>query len=627
MIMIRKKQSAWLLIGAIGVVFGDIGTSPLYALQAVFGISGLTLTPSDVQGIVSLILWSITLIVTFKYIGLLMRVNNHGEGGIMALVGLARQTGVGKKRMLFITFIGLLGISLFYGDGIITPAISVLSSVEGVKLVLPAAAPIVVPLALIILTGLFIIQSRGTGAIGRLFGPIMATWFIVSALGGLSQIIHSPAILVSLLPTTALGFILEHPLASFIGMGAVILAITGAEALYADMGHFGRTPIKQAWLWLVFPALAFTYLGQGALISTQPTAITSAYFLMFPDWLHIPVIILATVATLIASQAIISGVFSLTWQAMQLGFLPRLNVQHTSRYEFGQVYIPFLNWIMFALVVAIVIGFGSSKNLSVMFGLAVSGTLVIDTLLLLFVMRKIWHQSFVFIVPTGLVLLCLELTFFTSSSIKFIHGAWVPALIAVLGFIILSTWYKGHEIIRRERKVEEGTLTEFVSRLHRTKVPRTKGHAVYLGHHIGNAPMALHATLDQLHELHEHVVVVAVRIKDAAHVPELGRVIFDELGHPDDGISHVTLQFGYKDIPNIPRALESARSKSSEVDFNPYTATYFTSIVQPVIVRNHRMSKWRKQLYIFMDRNANNQSIHFKLPIDRTIEMRSFLEL
>ncbi len=627
MSMATKRQAGWLLIGAIGVVFGDIGTSPLYALQAIFGVSGLALTSSDIQGTISLILWSITLIVTVKYVSLLMRVNNHGEGGIMALVGLARQTNLSKRRTLWLTLIGFLGISLFYGDGIITPAISVLSAVEGTKLVFPAAAPFVVPLALVILTGLFALQARGTGTIGKLFGPIMILWFVVSALGGLGQIINHPFILNSLLPTTAFSFIFEHPVQSFIAMGAVILAITGAEALYADMGHFGRTPIKRAWLWLIFPALTLTYLGQGALVSVHPEAITSAYFLLFPDWLHLPVIILATLATLIASQAIISGVFSLTWQAMQLGFLPRLNVQHTSRYEFGQVYIPFLNWIMFALVIAIVIAFASSKNLAAMFGLAVSGTLAIDTILLLFIMRKIWHQSYAVIIITGFILLGLELLFFASSSLKFIHGAWVPAVVAVVGFTILSTWYKGHEIIKRERIKMEGTLVGFVAKLHRTRIPRTKGHAVYLGHHAGNAPMALHATLDQLHELHEHVVVVTVNTTDAAHVPEHSRAIFDELGHPDDGISHVTLKFGYKDIPNVPRALEIARDKSPEINFDPYTATYFTSIAQPVVVHNHRMSKWRKLLYIFMDRNANNTSSYFKLPLDRTVEMSSFVEL
>lgn len=625
--MDKKRQAGWLFVGAIGVVFGDIGTSPLYALQSIFSVSGLALKPSDIAGIISLILWSIIIVVTFKYIGLLMRINNHGEGGIMALVGLVRHVHTDKRRLAFFTLASFVGISLFYGDGIITPAISVLSAVEGTKLVFPAAAPYVIPLALTVLAGLFILQTRGTSTIGKLFGPIMIAWFVVSALGGLSQIIAYPAILSSLLPTTALSFVVLHPLQSFIVMGAVILAITGAEALYADMGHFGRAAITKAWLLLIFPALLLTYLGQGALISMQPDSIASAYYLMFPDWAHLPVIILATVATLIASQAIIAGVFSLTWQAVRLGFLPRLHIEHTSRYEFGQIYIPLLNWTMFALVVAVVIGFGTSKNLAAMFGLAVSGTLIVDTIFLLIIMRTIWQSSWIWIVSTGVIILGLETVFLMASSAKFFHGAWVPVVVALVGFTLLSTWYKGHEIIKRRRKDEEGTLAEFVARLRRSKIPRTKGHAVYIGHHAGNAPMALHATLDRLHELHEHVMVISVKTMNAAHVPEKQRVIFDELGHPDDGISHMTLKFGYKDIPNIPHALETDRNKSPEADFNPQTATYFISVTQPIIVHNKRMARWRKQLYLFMDRNADTSSKYFKLPLDRTIEMRSFIEL
>lgn len=623
----KKRQSVWLVIGAIGVVFGDIGTSPLYALQAIFGASGLQLTAHEIQGVISLILWSITLIVTIKYISLLMRVNNHGEGGIMALVGLVRKTHSNKKHLLLFTLIGFVGISLFYGDGIITPAISVLSAVEGTKLVFPAAAPLVIPISIVILAGLFWLQAKGTGAIGKLFGPIMILWFAVSATGGLMQIIAHPAILHSLLPTTALGFIIEHPFQAFIAMSAVILAITGAEALYADMGHFGKRPIRIAWLLIIFPALTLTYLGQGALASVQPEAIASAYYLMFPDWLHLPIIILATVATLIASQAVIAGVFSLAWQAVRLGFLPRMNIQHTSRYEYGQIYIPLLNWTMFAFVVAIIIGFGSAKNLTAMFGMAVSGTLLVDTIFLLIIMYKLWRSPIIAIIAVAIGIMSLELLFVTAGTSKLLHGAWVPILVAVIVFTVMSTWYKGHMIIKRERSEEEGSLSDFVARLRRARVPRVKGHAIYLGHHTGNAPTALHATLDQLHELHERVVVVTVKTTDDAHVPERSRIVFDELGHPDDGISHLTLRFGYKDIPNVPHALELARSKSPEVDFNPYTATYFTSVTQPVIVHNRRMARWRKQLYLFLDRNADNHSDYFRLPIDRTIEMRAFLEL
>lgn len=625
--MTKKQQSGWLFIGAIGVVFGDIGTSPLYALQSIFHLSGLPLDTKAIQGIISLILWSIVIIVSIKYIGLLMRVDNRGEGGIMALVGLLRKRHFSKKQLTFLTLAGFIGISLFYGDGVITPAISVLSAVEGISLISPAASSFVIPIALIILGGLFLLQHKGTSSIGKLFGPIMIVWFSVSAIGGLTQIIEHPAILTALLPSAAIQFVALYPLQAFIAMGAVILAVTGAEALYADMGHFGRKPIQRAWFFVIFPALTLTYLGQGALISAHPEAVSSAYYLMFPVWSHIPVIILATVATLIASQAVISGVFSLTWQAMRLGFLPRLTIEHTSRYAFGQIYIPLLNWTMFSLVVAIIIGFGSSKDLAAMFGIAVAGTLIVDSIFLLIVMRSLWRKPLFVVGLSAFLILGLELLFFAAGISKLLHGAWVVVIIAVIGFTIMSTWYKGHQIIRRERSEQEGSLTDFVEKLHRSKVPRVKGYAVYLGHHEGNAPMALHATLEQLHEIHEKVVVVTVKTTDDAHVPEKSRLVIDDLGDISDGISHLTLRFGYKDIPNVPRALELARTKSSEIGFDPYDATYFTSVSQPLIIHNKRMAMWRKKLYLYLDRNADNHSQYFKLPIDRTIEMRAFLEL
>lgn len=627
MLMVKKKQSAWLIIGAIGVVFGDIGTSPLYALQAVFGVSKLTLTPSDIVGVISLIIWSVTVVVTIKYVSLMMRANNNGEGGIMALIALVSRTKITHHKKVLLTLLALIGVSLFYGDSVITPAISVLSAVEGVKLVVPDLAPAVIPVTVFILAGLFLLQARGTGSIGKLFGPVMIVWFIVSALGGLAYVIQYPAILAALSPLAAVSFFATYPAQGFIAMGAVILAITGAEALYADMGHFGRPAIRRAWLLLVFPALLLNYLGQGALVTEHPHAIMSSYYLLFPDWLQLPIIILATFATLIASQAVISGAFSLTRQAVQLGFAPRLNIHHTSRREFGQIYVPTLNWLIAAIVLWIVVLFGSSAHLAGAFGMAVSGTLAIDTILLLVVMRTIWKQPIIVVCITGFIFLSLDMLFLSSSTSKLLHGAWLPISIAILGYTLLTTWYKGHGIISRERARAEGTLRSFVQQLRHSNVPRIPGYAVYLGHHIGNAPLALHETLDQLHEMHEKVVVVTVQTSNKPHVPEVSRIIFDGLGHPDDGISHVTLQFGYMDTPNVPKALEIARDKSPEVDFDPYDATYFTSISQPVIVHNHRMARWRKVLYLFMDRNANNPSAYFKLPLEHTVEMRTFLEL
>lgn len=627
MLMVKNRRANWLMIGAVGVVFGDIGTSPLYALSAIFGVSKLELSANDIAGVISLIIWSVTLVVTIKYVGLMMRANNNGEGGIMALIALVGRTKVSRRKKAILTLLALIGVSLFYGDSVITPAISVLSAVEGTRLIAPALAPFVIPITVFILSGLFMLQSRGTGNIGRLFGPIMLLWFVVSAIGGLMHILRYPAILTALSPVVAAEFFAEYPLAGFISMGAVVLAITGAEALYADMGHFGSNAISRAWLLLVFPALLMNYLGQGALVTLHPDAITSSYFLLYPSWLQLPIVVLATTATLIASQAVISGAFSLTRQAVQLGFAPRLTITHTSQQEYGQVYVPMLNWLIAAIVLWVVILFGSSAHLAGAFGMAVSGTLAIDTILLLVVMRNLWKRPLIIIVIAAILFGGIDILFLLSSSSKLFHGAWLPITIGIIGYTLLTTWYKGHAIITRERARAEGSLLDFVHKLHNRNVLRTPGYAVYLGHHPGNAPLALHETVEQLHELHEKVVVVTVQTSDQPHVADHSRVIFDELGHPDDGISHVTLQFGYKDTPNVPHALEMARNKSLEIDFSPYAATYFTSISQPVITHNHRMAKWRKALYLFMDRNANNPSAYFKLPLERTIEMRTFLEL
>lgn len=623
----KKQRTGLLFVGAIGIVFGDIGTSPLYALQAVFGISNLKLSVADITGVISLILWSVTLVVTIKYVGLMMRANNRGEGGIMALSAIIQRASISQHKKLILSLLALVGVSLFYGDSVITPAISVLSAVEGTRLIVPQFSIFIMPVTVLILAGLFLIQSRGTGRIGALFGPVMVVWFLVSAAGGLAQIIHYPVILQSLLPTTALHFLGVHPIQGFVAMAAVILAVTGAEALYADMGHFGRAAITRAWLLLAFPALLLNYMGQGALVIQHPAAISSSYFLLFPSWLEIPLVLLATTATLIASQAVISGAFSLTRQAVQLGFAPRLSILHTSEDEEGQIYVPSLNWIIAVLVLWIVVLFGTSANLAGAYGMAVSGTFAIDTILMLTVMHYVWKRPDIIVVASGLLFITIDLLFLSSSSTKIIHGAWLPLTIALIGFTLLTTWYKGHTIISRERARAEGTLHEFVEHLRRKNVTRIPGYAVYLGHHVGNAPLALHETMEQLHELHKKVVVVTIQTRDKPHVPEQARVIFDGLGHPNDGVSHVTLQFGYMDTPNVPRALEVARDKSPEVNFDPYKATYFTSISQPVIVHNKRMAKWRKVLYLFMARNASNPSTYFKLPLERTVEMRTFLEL
>lgn len=626
---IQKRSTNLLALGALGVVFGDIGTSPLYVLQAVSELGHIKMIPSEIFGVISLIIWSITLVVSIKYLLFIMRANNHGEGGIMALVALVQNTNISQKRRALLIGFGFLGVGMFYGDSVVTPAISVLSAVEGIKTVAPELSRYVIPTTLVVLFFLFLLQGRGTGTISKLFAPIMAIWFGVSAVAGALQVIQHPEVLVALSPMTAFGFLVSHPLVSFLTLGAVVLAITGAEALYADMGHFGRAPIQRAWFWFVFPALILNYLGQGALVAIEPHSIHSAYFMLYGEALRLPIIILATFATLIASQAVISGAFSLTRQAIQLGFAPRLLINHTSRTEEGQVYLPFMNWLIFAGVAFLVIVFGSSAKLAGAYGMAVSTTLIIDTILFLTVVRFVWKKSAVSIGLLALVFLSVDILFFSASLTKILHGGWLPITIGLVVFSILSTWTQARSIIGKERIHMEGSLDTFVKEL-RTKHPnlaRLPGAAIYLGHHAGYAPLALHATVSQLHELHEKVVVVTIETANIPHIAEDKRVVLDNLGYEGDGISYVTLQFGFKDIPNVPHALTTARKMSDELDFDIDEASYFISLSKPILKHNHKMAYWRKMIYRTLARNAASATEYYKLPNDRTIEMTSYIDL
>lgn len=627
--MTKQKSSPLHVIPALGVVFGDIGTSPLYALQAAFGLSGLPQAADVTYGIISLILWSIMIVVTVKYVFLMTRADNHGEGGIMALIAKIRALPVAYPWRTGLILLGIIGVSLFYGDSVITPAISVLSAIEGTRLFAPSLGPYIVPISLLVLLFLFLLQARGSGATGRIFGPIMLLWFAVSAIGGLHQIILHPESLIALLPTTALHFAITHPFGAFIAMGAVILAITGAEALYADMGHFGRRPISYAWLLVVFPALILTYLGQGALVTHTPATITSAYFLMFPAWLQLPVTLLATVATVIASQAVIAGAFSITRQAIHLGILPRMSIIHTSDEEAGQVFLPFLNWLIATIVALIVIGFQTSAHLSSAFGFAISGVLAIDTILFLVVVRKAMQQSWWVILLLGILLVPLDAIFLMSSSFKLLHGAWLPMLLCIMSLIIITTWRTGHAIIMHEREIAEGTLDDFVIKLTATPdITRVAGSAVYLGSHPHHAPLALHASVDQLHELHQHVIIVTVRTLDTPHVPLTTRAKFDNPGAKIDGITHVTLRFGFKDSHNIPAALDHLKLPVEESGFSADEAIYFVSETKPVIAkRRHQFALWRKYIFASLSRNSANPSDYYHLPSDRTITMTAQLPL
>lgn len=625
-----KKGMLVLAVGALGVVFGDIGTSPLYALQALFGPLGshIAVNTTNVYGVISLVIWSIIIIVSIEFVGFIMRADNKGEGGIMSLVALIKNSRLPQQHQMFFIFLGLVGVALFYGDSTITPAISVLSAVEGLKSISPNLTPVVIPTTLVLLTGLFWSQKFGTAAIGRIFGPVMLTWFVVIGVAGGLQIWYYPAILVAVSPVAAISFIISQPLLAFVAMGAVILAITGAEALYADMGHFGRPPIARAWFLLVFPALLLCYMGQGAVLLQNPLATTNPFMALFADSLQIPIVLLATAATLIASQSVISGAFSLTRQAIQLGFIPRMRIEHTSDRESGQIYVPFINFSLFLIVGLLVILFGSSEKLAGAYGIAVGGTLAIDTILFLAVARIIRQTRRSFIAIAAAIFGTLDAFFIAANIDKVLHGGWFPLGLSSLAFILIHSWIMGQAVVTQERRALEGPLQLFIDKIHAMEPPlkRVPGTAVYIGHHADLAPLALHTAVEKLRELHDHVVILTVHIVTAAHVPETKRAIFDKLAY-NDGISHLNLYYGYHDHPNIPRTLLSLRSMSPELDFDSHDVNYFVSLSKIVPTGRSHLSNWRKSLYCLMSRNALSTSDYYKLPVNRTVEMRSLIEL
>lgn len=625
-----KTGIAVLAIGALGVVFGDIGTSPLYALQAVFGPQGrnVAINQVNVYGIISLIIWSVTLVVSIKFLGFIMRADNEGEGGILALTALIKNSSLRTHYKWFFIFLGLVGVSLFYGDSVITPAISVLSAVEGVKVVAPRLSSVILPVTIAILAGLFWLQKYGTGLIGKLFGPVMLLWFVTIGLGGAWQVWQHAGILQALSPFTAIDFFIAHPLLGFVSMTAVVLAITGAEALYADMGHFGRPPISRAWFCVVFPALALCYMGQGAVILHSPNLASNSFFELFPSALRIPIVVLATSATIIASQAVISGAFSLTRQAIQLEFLPKMLVRHTSDRTPGQIYLPFINFVMFILVVALVLSFGSSASLANAYGIAVSGTLAADTILFLVIMRTLWNKSIGLLAIVGLLFIPIDLLFVSSNTLKLLHGGLFPIITGILVYTVINTWTKGERIIDGERHAMEGSLQGFVDKIHSARPPikRIPGAAIFIGHHPNFVPLAFRDTVAELHELPEKSVVVSVQTSNTAHVPQNKRVEFDDLGYMD-GISHISLHYGYHDTINVPRELKRVIRFSSELSFDPDKAAYFVSLAKVVRTRRHNLAKWRKALYCLLYKNSLSASDYYKLPIERTEEMSTLIKL
>ena len=621
---------AALTVAALGVVFGDIGTSPLYALHTVFGEEGVDATRAAVYGVISLVVWSVTVVVSLKYVTFIMRADNEGEGGIMALIALVQGTRFsGRRAAMALVALGIFGASLFYGDGMITPAISVLSAVEGLKVVSPSLESAVVPITLAIIVGLFTIQRFGTGAVGRLFGPVMGLWFGLLAVAGLGHVLRHPGILRALSPTYAVTYFADHPATAFAALGGVVLTITGAEALYADMGHFGRPPIRRAWFAAVFPALTLNYMGQGTLILQSPGAIANPFFELFPHWSRIPMVLLATVATIIASQAVISGAFSVTRQAVQLGFLPRLTIRQTSKREIGQVYVPAVNWGVFAAVVALVVGFGSSARLASAYGIAVTGTLAIDTLLFFVVVRQRWRRPVKVVVAGAAAFLSVDLLFLSANVSKIPHGGWFPLAVALVVFTVLTTWQRGRVIVTLRRTQLEGSLRDFVRELHDREHPvvRVPGTAVFL--HVNNetTPLALRANIEHNQALHETVVIFSVHVERVPHVPESERLEVDELGFADDGITHLRARYGFSDEVDVPAALRLADGQGLQRPIDVDGASYFLSRMTIVPSTAPGMAHWRKRLFTVMARNAASAAGYFALPIDRVVTTGSQIEL
>jgi KUP system potassium uptake protein len=619
-----------LALGALGIVFGDIGTSPLYSVQTVFSIddNAVSPTPADVYGVVSLIFWSVTVVVTIKYVSFILRADNDGEGGIMALAALVRQRSAGTPRLAATALaLGVLGASLFYGDSLITPAISVLSAVEGLEVARPDLSGAVLPIGVAILAVLFVGQRFGTHRVGRLFGPVMVLWFATLAVLGVPHMVARPAVLLGLSPTYTVSFVADHPYTAFLAMGAVVLVITGAEALYADMGHFGRRPIRVAWFVLVWPALILNYLGQAALILDDPRAVSNPFYLLAPAWAQLPMVVLATAATVIASQAVISGAYSVSRQAVRLGYLPHLTVRHTSTSESGQIYVPAVNWLLFIGVLTLIVTFRSSAKLATAYGLAVTGTLLLTTTLFLIHAATAWHWARWKLVLTGFVFGGLELTFLGANLTKVAHGGWLPLLIAAVVVLVMTTWQRGQRVITARRADVEGPLPDFVHRVRSEQVARVPGTAVFPHPTSRTTPLALRANVEFNHVLHERVVIVTVLSENVPHVPLDRRLSVDELGYADDGIVHLSARFGFQDDQDIPEVLRQAHTLSDELDLDIATTSYFLSRITIERGRIPGMNTWRKRLFIVLAHNAANSAAYFKLPIDRTVVMGSRIEL
>ena len=622
------------VLGALGVVFGDIGTSPIYTVQTAFSPRDphpVPLNTDNIYGIVSLIFWSVMIIVTLTYISLIMHADNDGEGGIMALITLLRRWGssTGHRTALTLAALGIFGASLFFGDSMITPAISVLSAIEGIEVVDPDFEKWVVPITVVIIFGLFAVQRHGTAAVGRFFGPIMVAWFVAIGACGINGIAGHPEILKALSPTYALTFIVGHFGIAFFALTAVVLSITGAEALYADMGHFGRRAITRAWLFVVLPALVLNYMGQGALLIGNEKAISAPFFLLIPSWALWPMVLLATAATIIASQAVITGAFSVASQAARLGYLPRLRVIHTSAAREGQIYVPWINSLLLVAVLTLVLTFRSSERLAYAYGMAVTGTITITLLLFLYYARTRWGASLWLVTIGGGILLLIDLLFVAANLTKVVHGAWLPLLIGVAAFTVMTTWHRGREIVTVAREEAEGPLDEFIEEIRDCDPPlvRVPGTAVFLNRGKDTAPLAMRTCVEHTHVLHKHVVIVSIETLPQPRAPESERTTVDSLGYKRDGIIFVTANYGYMEKTHVLDALRSLDRKKTEGKLEVDDASYFLSKLE--LIRGHKktMAQWRKRLFITTSYITADAAERFGLPRDKTVIMGERIEV
>jgi KUP system potassium uptake protein len=617
------KAQQGLIIGALGVVYGDIGTSPLYTMRQCFDSLGGTISAGTVYGVLSLIAWALLIVVTLKYVIVIMRADNRGEGGILALTALAlRSTSRTGLRHRWILTAGLVGAALFYGDGVITPAISVLSAVEGLKVATPVFEPYVLPITCALLVGLFLVQSRGTAKVGVLFGPIMGAWFVIIGVLGAIEIFKQPEILSALNPLYGIKLLTSDPYHGFILLGAVVLAVTGGEALYADMGHFGRLPIRTAWLRLAFPALLLNYFGQGGLVLANPEALDNPFFRLTPDWALLPMVVLASAATVIASQAVISGAFSMTHQAVQLGYLPRLFIRHTSEEAFGQIYVGKINLFLLVSVVAVVLGFRSSDNLGAAYGIAVTGTMSLTTILALVYMVGVkgWNPA-LSVLLFGFFL-TVDLAFFAANMMKIEQGGWVPLFVASIVYIVMSSWLAGRAILVAERGRSSMPLDMFLTNFNPARIVRVPGTAVFMTGDVNSVPTALLHNLKHNKVLHERVVLMHVQTEDIPHVPEEKRL---EMQHLDHNFHIIMLHYGFMDEPNIPRAL--AQCRVLQFRFNLMETSFFLRREKIVASKHAPFTRWRKQIFILMSNIMLNTTEFFRIPTNRVIELGGQIEI